>query len=271
MNMYLHELKAYRKSTIIWSLVFMGIIAMLLSFLPSIKDQGDVFIKALKDYPEYLRKALGLDAFDLKNSDSFFNFTNFFSITFIYLTLCGAIQAMNFGTGIVSKETRDKTADFLMTKPVSRIKILSAKLLAVLTSLIITNLFFVAATFLLAPVFTDEKIDHPKILMAMLTIFYLQLIFLSVGTFISVIYSNMKSVLAISLSTVFTFYFIGMFIEIFDETVMRYFRPFKYFDYQYMAMTVEYEWQLIVLTAIIVITLITASFVIYQKKDIQAV
>ena len=70
--------------------------------------------KYLKDYPEPVRKALGLSV------DSISSILGFYSYIFLYITLCGAIQAMNLGTSIISKEVSEKTADFLLTKPVTR-------------------------------------------------------------------------------------------------------------------------------------------------------
>ena len=46
----------------------------------------------------------------------------------------------NYGFGLVSIEESELTADFLLSKPVSRAQVLTSKLLAALTSLIITDL-----------------------------------------------------------------------------------------------------------------------------------
>ena len=60
MNIYLHELKAYRKSTIIWSCSLVLLIILFLSMFPSFsKDATDVK-KLLEGYPEAFRKAIGL-------------------------------------------------------------------------------------------------------------------------------------------------------------------------------------------------------------------
>ena len=132
MNMFLHELKAYRKSTIIWSVALAGIVIVFLSMFPAFSSNTEELKKLLENLPLALRNAIGLSL------DTIGSLLGFYStLTFLYITLCGAIQAMNLGTSIVSKEVREKTADFLLTKPVSRVQILTAKLLAALTSLVI--------------------------------------------------------------------------------------------------------------------------------------
>ena len=60
MNMYLHELKAYRKSTIIWTCCLVLIIILFLSMFPGISKDATDFKKLLEGYPDALRKAIGL-------------------------------------------------------------------------------------------------------------------------------------------------------------------------------------------------------------------
>ena len=78
------------------------------SFFPSLARDADAYKQLLEGYPEELRKAIGLSV------DSLVSMLGFYSYMFVYLKLCGAIQAMMIGISIVSKETREKTADFLV-------------------------------------------------------------------------------------------------------------------------------------------------------------
>lgn len=132
----MHEIKAYRKSTFVWTLSLIAIVVLFMSMFPAISRDIIEFQKLLEGFPEPVRKALGLEV------ENFGTILGFYSYMFVYITLCGAIQAMHIGTSIVSKEVRDKTADFLLTKPVSRTKILTAKLLAALTTIVMTNIVF---------------------------------------------------------------------------------------------------------------------------------
>ncbi len=96
---------------------------------------------------------------------------------FAYITLCGSIQAMNLGTSMLSKEVRDKTADFLLTKPVSRSEIMTAKLLAALTSLVITNGMYLIISSIMASAVTSEAYSVKTFLMISITLFFIQLMF----------------------------------------------------------------------------------------------
>lgn len=265
MNIFLHELKAYRKSTIIWSLSLIAIIVIFMSMYSSFAADAEGFMKILESYPEAIRNALGF------NQENFFTILGFYSFPLSFITLCAAIQAMNLGTSIVSKEVREKTADFLLTKPVTRTKILTAKLLAAFVSIAMTNIvYFAAASFVAIQVKTDD-FSLKTFLLLTLTIFFIQMIFLALGIIISVMVRKIKSVLTVSLASVFAFYFLGMFSDTTGDEVKRYFSPFKYFDTAYIIKHSSYEVSFLIVGAVIIILAISASYVVYTKKDIHAV
>jgi ABC-2 type transport system permease protein len=265
MNILLHELKAYRKSTIIWTISLIMVAALFMSFYPSFTKDTEEFRKLLEGYPAALRDAFGI------NLDVFFSILGFYCYGLSFVTLCGAIQAMNLGTGIVSKEVREKTADFLLTKPVTRTAVLTNKLLAALISIIITNIVYLAAATLLAYQVATVDFEVSIFILLSLTVFFVQLIFLALGIIISVIVQRIKSVLTVSLATVFAFYFLGMFSSTSGDEVKRYLSPFKYFDTAYIIEKSGYEASFLITGAVVIVIAIGISFFIYAKKDIHSV
>ena len=264
MNIFMHELRAYRKSTIIWTISLIMIVLLFMSFYSSFAKDAAEFTKIMEGYPEAIRNLLGV------NLGNLFTILGFYSFVLTFITLCGAIQAMNLGTSIVSKEVREKTADFLLTKPVTRTTVMTAKLLAAFISLVITNIFYLAATsFILFQVKTGD-FSFKLFIMLSLTMFFVQLLFLAVGIFISVILSKIKSVLTVSLATVFAFYFLGMFSATGGEA-KRYLSPFKYFDTAYIIENSSYEATFLIAGAVIIILSIAASYYVYVNKDIHSV
>ncbi|WP_045514737.1 ABC transporter permease subunit [Neobacillus niacini] len=265
MNILLHELKAYRKSTIIWTISLIMVVALFMSFYPSFTKDTEEFRKLLEGYPAALREAFGI------NLDNFFSILGFYCYGLSFVTLCGAIQAMNLGTSIVSKEVREKTADFLLTKPVTRTTVLTNKLLAALISIILTNIVYLAAATLLAYQVATEDFNVSIFILLSLTVLFVQLIFLALGIIISVIVQKIKSVLTVSLATVFAFYFLGMFSSTSGEEAKRYLSPFKYFDTAYIIEKSSYEASFLIIGGIVMILAVGASYFIYAKKDIHSV
>ncbi|WP_088014490.1 ABC transporter permease subunit [Gottfriedia acidiceleris] len=265
MNIFLHELKAYRKSTFIWTASLMAIVVFFLSLFPAIAKDYVEFSKVLEGYPEGVRKALGLEI------ESFGSVLGFYSYVFIYISLCGAIQAMILGTSIVSKEVREKTADFLLTKPVTRTKVMASKIFAGIVSLAITNVFYLAATIMMAQHVKTADYSSKSIILLSVSLFITQLLFFGIGILISVVFPKIKAILSISLAIVFGFFVVGMVVATDESNVKRLLSPFKYFEPKYIIAHSKFESQFLIVSIGIIIVSIIASFVIYKKKDVHAV
>jgi len=264
MNIYLYELKTYRKSIIIWAFS-MTMLAVLYIFLfKGLGSDIENFKAFLNNMPDVMKKVFNILI------DSISTLEGFYSFIFSFVVLCGAIQAMNLGTAIVSKEVRDRTADFLMTKPVSRIRIMTSKLMAALTALIITNIIYLGLTILAAV--TEVSVFNLKVFfMISLTMFFIQLIFLALGIMFSVFARKIESVISVSLSIVFGFYILGSLGSFLGEERVRYLSPFRYFDPAYIIKHAAYETSFVVVGIIFFIAAIAISYLVYIKKDVHAV
>lgn len=266
MNMYLFELKALRKSAVIWTCVLLGLAAIYLAIYPSMASDAEDFKKLLSGYPAAVRAMLGI------NLDYITSMLGFYSMIFSSIVLGGAIQAMNMGVSIISKEARERTADFLLVKPVSRSAIVSSKLLAAFTIILLTDVVFFAATSIMANMVKTADFSGKLFSMINLTLFFIQIIFLALGVVVSVFFKKLKSVLPISLSVVMGLYMIGALIATGkDDAAARYISPFKYFDLTYIIKNGSYEATYLITGAAIVVVSVVASYMIFMKKDIHAV
>lgn len=265
MNMYLHELRSNLKSIIIWTVSIIALAAFYLSMYPGIAKDADSFKKIIEGYPPALRTAVGISV------DSISSLLNFYSFVFIYVLLCGAIEAMNLGVSMLTKETRGKTSDFLLTKPVSRVEIMSAKLFAAASSIIITDVVYIISAYGVASIVKAKDFSAKLFLMISVTLFFVQLMFLALGIFVSVAIPKLKSVLPVSLGTVFGLFFIGSLLATDNKSHVRFLSPFKYFDAGYVIKNSAYEPKFIIVGAIVVVAAIAASYCIYRRKDIHTV
>ena len=264
MNIFLHELKAYRKSVIIWTSSMTALAVMYTLIFISIGNDIEDFKVFLNNMPDVMKKAFNIYI------ESISTLVGFYSFVFTFIVLCGAIQAMNIGIAIISKEVRDKTADFLMTKPVSRNRIITFKLLAALSTLAITNIIYLGLT-IAAIVFFVQAFSLKLFLMISVTMFFIQLMFTALGIIVSVILGKIKSVISISLSTVFGFYIIGSLGSFLGEERVRYLSPFRYFDSAYIIKNAAYEGSFVIVGIIFIVAAIAGSYLVYLKKDIHAV
>ncbi len=266
MNIFLYEVKSLRKSIITWSLSLLALAALYLSIYPSLAKDAEDFKKLIEGYPEAIRAMLGI------NLEYITSLLGFYSMIFTFILLCGAIQAMNLGVSILSKESRERTADFLLVKPVSRSSIVSAKLLAALTAIVITDIIFIGLSTLMAVLQNTEDFNPKLFFMINLSMFFVQIVFIAIGMLVSVFFKKIKNVLPISLGFVFGFYLIGaLLITDTDNKAERILSPFKYFDITYIINNGSYESLYLIISLIIIAVCVTIGYIIYNRKDIHAV
>ncbi len=265
MTVFLHELKANRNSTLKWAIALVAISVFYLSVFSVYTSGAEDIKKMLTGFPPEVLKALGMDA------ELLFSILGFYSFVFTYVVLCGAIQAMVLGTNLISKEFNRKTADFLFTKPISRTEILTGKLLAGLVSLLITDVAAIAAGYLMASAVSDKPFSTGLFFMVSITLFFVQMMFYTFGVLLGAIFHRIKSVLGLSLGTVFGFFIAGMLASILEEEKLNYVVPFKYYDSIKILHQSTYDSTSVALNIIFVVAAIAASYILYTKKDIHAV
>jgi ABC-2 type transport system permease protein len=229
---------------------------------PSFSSDIEASRQVLRSFPENLREAIGLSL------ENFFTLLGFYSYLFNYILLAGSIQAMNMGLGLLSKERRNKTEDFLLTKPVRRSLILTSKIGAGLTAIVITNLFFVVSTLLFATLIVDQNFSTTIYFLVSFTLFLVQLFFFFFGILLSTVIPKIKSVISISLPVVFGFFIFSLFGSVIGENIYRYTTPFKFYSTQFIINNARYEMQYLYLEIILLIFFILASYVLYTRKDI---
>src|SRR5271169_5845053 len=133
LNIFFHEFKTKLPSAAGWSATVAGLILVFSIMFSSIAGQVESLNSILANYPKELLIAFGLNGVDLSTV------LGFFSFIFLFVQICLAIQAANYGFSLVSVEESEWTADFLLTKPVKRTRILTSKLAAAVVCLTITN------------------------------------------------------------------------------------------------------------------------------------
>lgn len=264
MNVFLRELKAYRKSTIIWAASLSALIVVFMALYPAFTKDIQATKEILSQFPEALRTALNISLGD------FFTIYGFYGYLLSFAILAGAIQAMNLGVGVISKEVSGKTADFLLSKPIARASVVSAKLAAALTAIIVTDVVFSAVAYASALAVSQDSFGAGTFFLLTSTLFLVQVIFLALGALFSVIIPKVKSVVSVSLPTVFAFYIIGMIGEVLQNDTVRYISPFKFYDPNYIIGNVGLDSTYLIVEVAFVVVAIALCYTIYVKKDVRA-
>ena len=265
-NIYRHEFRARLRSMVIWSLALTFLVVFFFAIFPVFADQAALMNEFLARYPQELRAAFGFDRMDLSTV------LGFYSFVFMFVQLCLAIQAANYGFGLVSIEESELTADFLLSKPVSRTQVLTSKLLAALTSLTITNLVVWVSSFVAISLFSEGR-EYPPLtlLLLLLSIVIFQLFFFSVGLVISLLVKRVRSVTPYALGLGFGTYVLSAFSGVFGDVKLELITPFKHFDAPYIVQHAAYNTPLVLLNIAVTLIALVVSYWLYIRRDIQAV
>ena len=111
----------------------------------ALSNTGDSINELMADMPSSLQAIMGIGSLDLATVDGYFG------LLYLYLVIMASIHAAMLGATMISKEERDKTAEFLFVKPISRTTVITAKLGASIVIVIVFNL----VTLLSSIVFVD--------------------------------------------------------------------------------------------------------------------
>ncbi|WP_052835788.1 ABC transporter permease subunit [Thermobacillus composti] len=139
---YRRELLSNVKSLVIWSAVLGGLVLMMMSVYPPFAEDAQTAEEMLNVFPEPLAKVFGMDTLNLGT------YTGFYGVeVHLINTLVGSVYAALLAAGMLAKEENDHTAEFLLSKPVTRIEVTGQKLAAVLTNLFVLNAVITAVSF----------------------------------------------------------------------------------------------------------------------------
>ncbi len=253
----------FKKSTILWSISLAGFMILYMAFYSAMAKDSAVFELVLSSIPKEMLQALGLS-----DVVSLASLSGYFALTFSMLQLAIAIQSSIYGVSILSEEERELTADFLLSKPVSRSKIYLSKLLAALTSLLITATFVALSAFFALMMFGDgTNFSIYNVFILVLTIPIFQLVFLSVGMFISLLMKKVRSVLSIAMGLSIGLYVVNSVRNIVDSDILGLLSPFYYFDSEYILTSRTYNLGLFTLATSIIVFCLLGSFILYNKRD----
>lgn len=194
------ELKCNARGLVIWSLVLGGLVLMMMSVYPSFAEEAQTAEEMLKLFPEPLARVFGMDALNLGT------YTGFYGVeVHLINTLVGSVYAALLAAGMLAKEENDRTAEFLLSKPVTRTAVTIQKLAAALANLLILNAVIAAVSFACTG-FADEEVEMKILAWYMLATFLLHVTVASVSFLLSAAMRRTRSTVSVALGIVFLSY-----------------------------------------------------------------
>lgn len=260
MTIFLHELRRSRTALTVWSAAISFMLGVCVLIYPEMSTQmGD--LSAMFSDMGAFSDAFGMDQLN------FGEFMGYFGIECgNTLGLGGALFAAIVGASALAKEEREHTAEFLLTHPISRKRIISEKLLAVFAEVCVLNVAAIGVTCVgIALVGVEADAATLALLFLAHLILHLQIAAMTFGlsAFLR------RGELGLGLGLVFALYFFNILANLSEELeFLKFITPFGYTDGAYIIP--EKAWELPYLaTGLAFAALgIAVAYWQYTRKDI---
>lgn len=264
MNVFMREMKANRKALIIWSIGMILFITSGMGKYAGLSASGQSINDLMAQMPDSLKAVMGIGTFDLTTV------TGYYGVLFIYLAMMATIHAAMLGANVISKEERDKTAEFLFVKPISRNRIITSKLLASLVNTLIFNLVTAVSSILIVQRYSKGEGVIGDIARLMTGMLILQLVFLFIGTAIAAISKSPRTAPSVATGILLLTFMLSVVIDMNNSIeILKYITPFKYFDAKNLMYESNFEPVYVVLSMVIITVLLSATYVFYKRRDLN--
>lgn len=257
-------MKANRKSLIIWCI---GLILMIVGGMgkyTAYSGTGLPINNIIAQMPKSIQTIMGIGSFDLSKA------SGYFGVLFLYLVIMATIHASMLGANIFSKEERDKTSEFLFVKPVSRNKIITAKMLAAFVNVLIFNIIALVSSIAFVGYYARGEEVTGDIIKLMMGMFILQLMFMLLGTGIAALSKRPKAAASISTGILLAAFVLYILVDLNKNLeIFKYLTPFKYYDAKNLMYGGRFEPVFLILSTIIISILFGVTYVFYKRRDLN--
>ena len=256
-----HELKQGRTSFFIWTAAVGLLLAVCVLLYPEMKGEMDGISEMFASMGSFTA-AFGMDRL------------NFGTLIGYYAVECGnvlglggAFYAALCAAGILSKEEKDKTAEFLLAHPVSRSRIVTEKLIAVLVQVAAMDVIIYAIS-VGSMAAVGESIPWKELSLIHLAYLLLQLELAGICFGVSAFLRKGSAGAGLGIAAVM--YFLNIIANITESAAfLKYITPFGYCDGADIVSDGRLNGAMVAVGAAIGICGIAAAYLKYTKKDIH--
>lgn len=260
MTLIKHELRQGKVTLMIWTAVIAFMLALCVLIYPEMETQmGDV--STMFAEMGSFSAAFGMDRLN------FGEFMGFFGVECgNILGLGGAFFSALLGISVLSKEEREQTAEFLLTHPVSRRKIVMRKYISIMIQILFLNIAVIAVT-LLSMQIIGESLDNRPLFLLFLVYYVLQVEVASVCFGISAFLSH--GGMGVGLGMAALLYFLNIIANLTEDAkFLKYITPFGYTEGADIIADECLNMEYLSVGLVFTVIGISAGFYRYCKKDI---
>ncbi len=262
MAIFEQELKTQRRSVLIWSLSIGLMIAACVLMYPDMESEMENVNEMFASMGSFTA-AFGMDQLNFGTLIGFYGVEGG-----NILGIGGAFFAAITGINALMKEERDKTAEFLMTHPVSRTRVVTEKLLgAVITILLLNAIVLLCAGISIKMI--GSEMDWGDFLLFHLAYLILQLEIAGICFGISAFITRSGAGIGIGIASLLYFLNIAANISK-DAEALKYITPFGYTEASDILNTHTLNTGYLACGLLLMAAGVAAGYVKYTRKDLRA-
>lgn len=218
-NIITFELKKRIKFISIWMISFVLIIAASFIEFNSIGTTGDNMKKIVDSMPRLMKAVYGMSDFDVSQ------ISGYTSLIMVYVFIMAAIMSAFLGFSLLNNEYRQKMAEFIFAKPMTKKSILTSKMMAAAIILLMENLSILITIFVTLKPYSNQNETFSIII----PLIMIEFLLLSFGVLVSVLTAgDKKGSIIISIVTSLI-YMLVVARDLFESNVLTYINPISYY------------------------------------------
>lgn len=262
MNILKRELRAGLKPFILWMIAVFVLDFVGIMKFEGVSAGGADMSELLASMPRVLLAVLGMVGVDINTLGGYA------SILFYFVLICAVIYSVHLGSSAVSRESVDKTYEFVFTKPRTRSHVLAMKLAAAWIYLLLFCVFNVI--FSVAAVSTLKTAENitPQLMLFSLSAFLIGSLFIALSAFLSAVAKQPdKGSLYGNLAFLYAF-ILGVIYDMLENGgLLRLISPFKYFLPADLLMS-QFDPVYAGITLLLTVLFLYGAFLRFKKKDL---
>ncbi|NLE36366.1 MAG: ABC transporter permease subunit [Bacteroidales bacterium] len=264
-SLLLRELRSNSTSLLVWTAIITFLTTATMSLYGIFLENNVKILAMISILPEGALQFKGVsDINDLFSVLGFYSANNV-----IYMLVLGSIYSISLSSNILLKEEYGRTAEFLLSWPVTRGQVFFSKLAVVVINILLINLVTAVAGYISLETCKKEPYNVDAFLIMSLYTLLLHFFFAALGLFISVLIKKPKPVTTLSVALVMVLYFVYTISNITpDLSWAGYVSPYKFIDLDVVNPVYRIDLINILYFTLLPFLLIFISLRIYLRKDI---
>jgi len=264
-NLFLMEMRRNIVSLIIWTIIIILLISVTMAVYPTFLANQSKVLGMMSLVPKGALQFKGIsNVSDLLSPLGFYASNNL-----VFMMVLGSVFAVVLGSNILLKEEYNKTAEYLLTKPLTRGEIFISKLAVVMLNIFLLNLFTSIAGLISLELVKKGEISIRAFMILSVYSLLLNLLFGAAGLFISTLVKRAKPVSTFTIGLVLILYFIYTISKIAGNAAqIGYLSPYKFVGVDVINPQYRLEPLSLLYFTTITLLLVGLSCRLYRRKDI---